>query len=758
MNPLRVLAEWLDIRPHEVRAVLLSFSGAFLVIGFLILARSLREAFYLTSFDVKTLPYITAAVAALGLPSIGLFTKLLARYHARQVVRSTLLLMVAGLLLLWPFLTAYRAVVVIFYLWTAVGTLILTTGFWVITSELFPLRSAKRLFGLISAGGTSGALVIGTSLSWLTTVAPVIWLIPLLMAILLLFFVVETCLPQLEDDRAETKDKPEQTSIREGLSKVWQNPHLRTIGLIVMIATMATTLLDYQFKELLRAEITTKEGLTAFFGAFYAWTGLASLVVQLLLAARILKVFGIGWTVSVLPIIVLLGSAGFFFFPSLVLVTLVRGADNSLRKSLHRSVIEVLYVPIPSALRRKTKAFIDSVLDSMAEGIGAGIIFLWVTWANFPSVYLSVAVIGLTGAFLVAGRHMNKEYFKTLVKRLQAGDKEAGELASDERIVGRDLLTSSMTFMDLTAQLRQMGLDQAAPPSEPKSRQLPQMPQTTLDKIRSSNNATVLQALQECDEWTAEHGPDLIRLLARDVLTDPVMKVLVQLGPDVIRPLVQTLQDEEADFVIRRRIPRVLAQIDASEADKALVDALFAKRFEIRYRAAIALIRRRRQGLPQSQQPWETRVWDAIGYEVSHAKAVWEMQRLLDDMTEEDQDDLHGQRVTVRGSLSLEHTFRLLALVLDPQLVRTAFHGIILKDENLKSIALEYIEQVLPDDVRNKLWPFIGDISEHQRLKTARPLEDVVSDLIKTGATLFETDKEKQSLRKALDARKSEEE
>ena len=59
----------------------------------------------------------------------------------------------------------------------------------------------------------------------------------------------------------------------------------------------------------------------------------------------------------------------------------------------------------------------------------------------------------------------------------------------------------------------------------------------------------------------------------------------------------------------------------------------------------------------------------------------------------------------------------LLARVLAPEPVRTAYHGIILTEERLKSFALEYLEQVLPDDIKQKLWPFIGDISEFQRQK-----------------------------------------
>ncbi len=77
MSPFQVIARWLDIRPNEVRAVTFSFASAFLIISFLIAARSIREALYLTAFDVKTLPYITGAVAILSVPTVGVFAGLL---------------------------------------------------------------------------------------------------------------------------------------------------------------------------------------------------------------------------------------------------------------------------------------------------------------------------------------------------------------------------------------------------------------------------------------------------------------------------------------------------------------------------------------------------------------------------------------------------------------------------------------------------------------------------------------------------------
>ena len=88
------LFQWLDIRPGEIKPALCSFLSAFSIIGFAVLARSLREGFYLSVFAVETLPYITGAVVILALPAVALFTHFLSRYSAKSLLVYVALLTV----------------------------------------------------------------------------------------------------------------------------------------------------------------------------------------------------------------------------------------------------------------------------------------------------------------------------------------------------------------------------------------------------------------------------------------------------------------------------------------------------------------------------------------------------------------------------------------------------------------------------------------------------------------------------------------
>lgn len=753
MTPLRSLAAWLDVRPNEVRNVSLSFLGAFFAVAFLVLARSLREALYLAAFRIETLPYITGAVALLSIPTVGTFGRLLAKYSPKKVLVALLFVLAGGLLALAPFregglLSNYRNVgIIAFYLWTALGTLLLTSGFWVVTSEYYAVRGAKRLFGLIGAGGTAGAMVVGTMLVWLTDYLTGVHLVLGLIGLLFLFYLTQQPLPVVP--AASIAEDEQRSSFIENFSVAWRSPHLRIVAMIVFVVALATTLLDFQFKELAQANFSTDEALTSFFGAFYGWTGGVALVIQILVVARFLSAAGVAWSLALLPLILGLGSAGLLVLPSLILVTAVRGADATLRKSMYRSALEVLYVPVPSLLRRRTKTFIDSVVDSIGEGLGAVLIFFWVTALALPSRYLSLCIIAAACGLIVLSRRMGRQYFSTVAEQLQVSGEQATAASIGARLDGRDLVSGTFTRIDIRSFIGEADMSASAPTlADDGTEQAEADADVTLARLTSGEVAVVARTLEAISEWHESHLPVLCRLLARDPLVDRAVAALLRAGDPAIPYLSELLTDDATDFVIRRRIPRVLARMGGRQAQDALLDALAANRFEVRYRAAIALAHRREQGRPRSERDEDSIIWAAIRAELGRSQPVWEMQKLLD---EDPDDGLVVRRVGVRGELSLEHTFRLLSLVLEPDAIRAAFNGVVLSDERLKSFSLEYLEQALPADVRRRLWPFIGDVSEYRRAKLLRPLDDVVTDLMDTGATLFGDEQDRAALRRMLE-------
>jgi len=756
--------EWLNIRPTEVRRLILAVAGSFLILSFVILTRSLREALFLASFHIRQLPWMTAAVVIIGLPAVGIFSRLLSSYRPLTVLRWLTAGIAVGLIFLWATTCCSKHGVIILYLWTAIGTLLLTSGFWVVISNQFPLRGAKRLFGLIGAGGTAGAMAMGISLAWITDRINLPWLILAASGLLVLFFVVLCLLQNSEQepapapntkadtvtDQATQETTQPNTSMAASIRLLWSNTHLRTIAYLVFIGTLMTTFLDYQFKDQARLVYTEGADLAGFFGVFYGWAGFITLLLQIFLAGRLLEKIGVGKALSIAPTLIILGCLGLFLVPGLALVTLVRGTDYSLRKAIYRPTVELLYLPVPVWLRNRTKTIIDSLVDSLAEGIGALLILLVVSWLGLTAKYLAILTALVAIVFLFLSRIMSHSYFQSISSRLREEESRSKRSAPDVPSY-RDLLSATFTSLDLSSlrsELKESNQNRqsSALPAVTES------PNNLLKQLSSSNDQEIIEALASFQAENPDHIEAITHLMARDNVFRRIVHLLQRYPDDSTPPLVEMLLGKDTDFVIRRRIPDVLAKIGGSEADEALIEVLTSNRFEVRYRAAIALVTRRKLKLPKSQRDWRTSIWHAISMEVRRERPLWELQKLLDNFPLEG-DDLVTVKVGVRGELSLEHTFRLLTLVLDPQQVRAAYHGVITDDPQLKSFALEFLEHVLPQSIRHRLWLFIGDVSEKRKKQQLRSIDAVVADMMVTDLTLFGGELSKSALKNLVSKR-----
>ena len=81
-----------------------------------------------------------------------------------------------------------------------------------------------------------------------------------------------------------------------------------------------------------------------------------------------------------------------------------------------------------------------------------------------------------------------------------------------------------------------------------------------------------------------------------------------------------------------------------------------------------------------------------------------------------------------RSNMSLEHVFTLLSLILPGEPLQVAHHGLLTNDASLRGTALDYLDNVLPSEIRDALWPYL-EPAAHEPLATASA-EEVVGRLL----------------------------
>jgi hypothetical protein len=66
--------------------------------------------------------------------------------------------------------------------------------------------------------------------------------------------------------------------------------------------------------------------------------------------------------------------------------------------------------------------------------------------------------------------------------------------------------------------------------------------------------------------------------------------------------------------------------------------------------------------------------------------------------------------------------------------LRIAFRGLHTDDEGLRGTALEYLESVLPEDIRDRLWPFLE--VRRQPGIVQRPREETLANLLRSNGSI----------------------
>ena len=164
--------------------------------------------------------------------------------------------------------------------------------------------------------------------------------------------------------------------------------------------------------------------------------------------------------------------------------------------------------------------------------------------------------------------------------------------------------------------------------------------------------------------------------------------------------LVDELLNQNTDFAIRRRIPRILGTLSSERALDGVVRGLDDSRFEVRYQCgrAIDRILRRNDALSVDH----ARILSVIERELSVSPQVWQGHRLIDRVERDDEAIVPESRPD-QTQQNLEHVFSLLSAVLPREPLQVAYHGILADTPGVRALALEYLDRVLPPAVRSKL-------------------------------------------------------
>ena len=285
---------FLKIRPNEKHPILILFIIFFCITAACITGAAVRDAIFLINFDRRYLPLMYIFIALFMALAIEAYKKLISNKDQINLIIIAGSCFSMSLLVFQLHMAGW--VIPAFYIWMEIITILSIMQFWILAGEVFNPRQAKRLFPLIIAGGSIAAIGAGYSIKPFVEIYGsenllYLTIIFLITSIIMSHFVR----PYIKVDFQEIDQ-----NIQD--NKVQFDPYLKAIAIMVACSAFISRIIDYQFKIMSSEAFPNQNDLVDFFGTYYMYTGIATLIMQFFLTSFILTRFGILIGLIILPI------------------------------------------------------------------------------------------------------------------------------------------------------------------------------------------------------------------------------------------------------------------------------------------------------------------------------------------------------------------------------------------------------------------------------------------------------------------------
>lgn len=390
------------VEKHEMGAVIAAFLLFFCVLGGYFCVRPVRETVgtILGRDRVAHLYLWTWVGSILIIPIFGWMVAKLRRSVVLPLIYGFVAVSLAVIGLVLRANEGSIAVGQFFYVFISILSLFLTSVFWAFLLELFDSGQAKRLFGVIAAGGTAGALA-GPGITYLTV--STLGNGGVLFVGAAMFVVAVLCQQALlriwkARPASQQEDRPIGGNPFAGFWLVLRSPYLLAIALFVVLLASASTFLYFEQLRLVKATFASTQERTQVF-AMLDWIvqGL-TILGQLFLTGRIASRLGLKVLLAIVPVIMIFGFLSLAVAGTFAVLAVVFVLRRVGEYAFVRPGREILFSRVDKETKYKAKNVIDvpvyrasdaltaqvsTALESGALGIsavaliGAGVATVW---------------------------------------------------------------------------------------------------------------------------------------------------------------------------------------------------------------------------------------------------------------------------------------------------------------------------------------------------------------------------------------------
>ncbi|MGD8797645.1 MAG: Npt1/Npt2 family nucleotide transporter [Desulfobacterales bacterium] len=358
----------------------------FLIIMALYQLKPASRSLFIETLGSERLPYIWIATAVTMGAFITYYHRLVERHSRLNVVLGTCLT-ISLLLIIFRLLLKYPGPIVpaCFYVFVDILGVVLVEQFWSLTDSIYTTHEGKSWYGLVGTGGLVGGVAGGWVSAMLIKHTPLQTPDLLLTAagIIGTIFAL-TWLMGRAGIYCEVEHvvRPYQKA-SGGWRILGHSRYLLLIAAILLLAQLASPLVEYQFLNTVESAYLDREARTAFLSLFFSVMGILSIGVNLGITPLVHRYLGAIAGLLVQPLMIFIFSWCFFLQSTLFFSSAAKISDRALSYSINRASKELLYVPVDSVLIYQAKAWIDMFGYRLFKVAGSLVILLFTQWLPF---------------------------------------------------------------------------------------------------------------------------------------------------------------------------------------------------------------------------------------------------------------------------------------------------------------------------------------------------------------------------------------
>jgi AAA family ATP:ADP antiporter len=258
----------------------------------------------------------------------------------------------------------------VFYVWAAVFNFFAVSVFWSLLADLLGPRTARQLYGPISAGGTLGAIagpwltkslvatigvpgVLAMSAVLLEVAAAGVWLVrrAALGAI---------AAPGPAEAKIEAEPLPGGGALT-GVAHVARSPYLSSIVGYVLCTAFGATFMYLAQQRIIYDAHLEEAARTSYLASIDIWTQSVTLGLQLVVAGPAIRWLGPGLVLAVLPLVRGIGLTVLGATSSLDALRIVQVIGNASTHGLTRPARELLFTVVSRDDKYRAKNAIDTI-------------------------------------------------------------------------------------------------------------------------------------------------------------------------------------------------------------------------------------------------------------------------------------------------------------------------------------------------------------------------------------------------------------